>query len=179
MKTFTDAAQNAGARYMIRLPMPRDLSAYRVGKEAVAGSWPVQNPDTVQKLYTTHMTLHYVVSSLTGVNFSGTTDVKKPVSFTPAVGATGTLDIGVGPLYDLEETDCHDHGKKVFKTLVGLFKVHQFIDFPGPDGQYHQTVCGPSDPQKPSGPTSPPGGHLGRSGADCKAAMLLLSVSNP
>jgi len=179
--TFDSVSQNAGGvRYLIRLPMPSDLAAYRIGREAVAGSWPVPNPGQNEKLYTSHMTLHYSASSFSGIKFAGTTDAKKSVDFTPSVGETETLDIGVGPLYDLQETDCHDHGKAAFKALVDLFKVHQFIDFPSMvDGQYHQAVCGPSDPQKPGGPTGVSPGHLGRTGADCKAAMLLLSVTNP
>jgi hypothetical protein len=180
MKTFNDVAQNAGGnRYLIRLPMPTDLASYRNGREAVAGTWPVPSPNTTQKWYTTHMTLHYSVSDLGAIKLTGTTDAKNAVNFAPVVGPTGALDIGVGPLYDLQETDCHDHGKGAFKALVGLFKVHQFIDFPGTDGQYHQAKCGPSDPQKPSGPPAVSPGHLGRTGADCKAAMLLLSVTNP
>jgi len=179
---FSDVTKNAGdgvhgVRYMIRLPMPSDLTAYRVGREAVATSWPVPNPGTNEKSYTTHMTLHYKVSGLTGIKLSGTADDRTPFDFTPTIGETGTLDIGVGPLYDLQETGCHDHGKTAFKALVDLFKVKQFIDFPGQDGQYHQSNCGNSDPQKPGGPTAPSPGHLGGSGADCKAAMLLLTVA--
>ena len=178
---FSDVAKNAGGvRYLIRLPMPSDLAAYRVGREAVATSWPVPNPGANEKLYATHMTLHYNVSSFTGIKLSGTADDRTTtLDFTPKIGETGTLDIGVGPLYDLDETGCHDHGKKAFKTLVDLFKVKQFIDFPGLDGQYHQSNCGNSDPQKPGGSTaSSPGQHLGSSGADCKAAMLLLTVAS-
>lgn len=175
---FTDVATNAGGvRYLIRLPMPKDLAAYRVGKEAVATSWPVANPAANQKSYATHMTLHYSVSGFSGIKLGGAADSKRPLDFTPVIGETGALEIGVGPLYDLQETSCHDHGKAAFKALVGLFKVHQFIDFPGPDGQFHQALCGPSDPQKPGGPTGPSPNHLGRTGADCKAAMLLLTVS--
>lgn len=175
---FSDVAKNAAAaRYLIRLPMPADLAAYRVGKEAVATSWPVPNPSANEKLYTTHMTLHYNVSGFNGIKISGTADDHTPLDFTPTIGETGTLEIGVGPLYDLQETSCHNHGKDVFKKLVGLFKIQQFIDFPAQDGQYHQAVCGPSDPQKPGGPTGSDPGHLGRTGSDCKAAMLLLTVT--
>jgi hypothetical protein len=175
---FSDVATNAGgARYMIRLPMPSNLTAYRIGREAVATSWPVPNPGANEKLYTTHMTMHYNVSGYTGIKLAGAADNKKPLDFTPVIGETGTLDIGVGPLYDLKETSCHDHGKAAFKALVGLFKVHQFIDFPGPDGQYNQVACGASDPQKPGGPMGPSPSHLGRTGSDCKAAMLLLTVT--
>jgi len=178
---FSDVAKNAGGahgvRYMIRLPMPSDLAAYRFGKEAVATSWPIPTPGAIEKLYATHMTLHYSVSAFTGIKLTGTADDRTPLDFTPTIGETGTLEIGVGPLYDLEETGCHDHGKKAFKTLVDLFKVKQFVDFPGQDGQYHQLMCANSDPQKPGGPTGPSLSHLGRSGADCKAPMLLLTVT--
>lgn len=178
---FSDVAKNNGGvhggRYMIRLPMPSDLTAYRIGREAVATSWPVPNPGTIEKLYATHMTLHYSVSSLTGIKLSGTTDNQASLNFTPTIGETGTLEIGVGPLYDLQETACHTHGKGTFKALVDLFKVKQFIDFPGVDGLYHPTICNPSDPQKPGGPTGPSPLHFGGSGADCKAAMLLLTVA--
>jgi hypothetical protein len=180
-KTVYDkVSQNAGGvRYMIRLPMPSDMSTYRAGREAVGSAWPVTNPDTTEKQYTTHMTLHYRVADYGGIRFSGTADDKTTLNFTPVIGTTGSLDIGVGPLYDLQETGCHDHGKTAFKTLADLFSVKQFIDFPGPDGHYHQDKCGPCDPQNPqhppSGTTCAP--HLGRTGADCKAAMLFLTVT--
>jgi hypothetical protein len=178
-KMFDSVAQSQGARYLIRLPMPSDFSSYRNGREAVATTWPVPNPEKTEKWYVTHMTLRYSVSDFGGIKFGGTSDAKKAIDFSPVLGATGTLDIGVGPLYDLQETGCHDHGKGAFKALVGLFKVQQFIDFPGTDGQYHQDMCGPSDPQKPTGPPTASPGHLGRTGADCKAAMVFLSITNP
>lgn len=167
---------NTNARYLIRLPMPADITAYRTGREAVASSWQVPNPDTVEKNYTTSITLHYNVSDFGGIKFTGTTDKKTPLNFIPVIGATGVLDIGVGPLYDLQENDCHDHGKAAFKALVDLLGVKQFIDFPGSNQQYNQVKCKGSDPQNPNGNGEPqPAG--GRAGADCKAAMLLLSVT--
>jgi hypothetical protein len=168
---------NNNARYLIRLPMPADINAYRTGREAVASSWQVPNPDTVEKNYTTSITLHYNVSDFGGIKFTGTTDSKKPLSFIPVIGVTGVLDIGVGPLYDLQENDCHDHGKAAFKALVDLLGVKQYIDFPGSNQLYNQAVCKDSDPQNPKGGNGMAHPAGGRAGADCKAAMLSLTVN--
>ena len=177
---FKSVMQNAGGvRYAIRLPMPMDLNAYRVAREAVAKTWPVPNPGTTEKInYTTHMTLRYLVSDFGGIKVTGKTDAKVPFTFNPSVGVTGTLDIGVGPLYDLQDDSCHNHGKTAFKAMVDLLQLKEAIDFPDDNGNYPDAQCAPSDPQNPHGGGSAPPMH-GRAGADCKAAMLLLNVSGP
>lgn len=171
-QTLKDALGNAGQRYVIKLPMPSALSSYRTGLVAISNSFPVANPKTIEKQYTSHMTLSYTVPNYGGIKVEGKSDKLIPLSFLPTIGATGSMDIGVGPLYDLEEDDCHNHAKTAFKSLADLLKVKKIIDYP----DYNQRVCMSSDPQNPkaTGGTVASGG--GMAGADCKPAMMVLDV---
>jgi len=172
--TLKDVLGKAGARYVIKLPMPSQLTPYRTGLVAVSNSFPVANPRTIEKQYASHMTLRYSVPNFGGIKVDGKDDKLKPLSFIPAIGDTGSVDIGVGPLYDLQEDECHNHAKGAFKALVDLFKVKQVIDYP----DYNQKICMASDPQNPhiGGQAPPPG--LGMAGSDCKPALMVLDIQN-
>jgi hypothetical protein len=164
---------NNKARYFIRLPMPADISAYRTGREAVGSIYPVVNPHGNEKSYATHMTLRYNTDDVSQLKIAGTQDDLKKVHFALQLGLAQTIDIGVGPTYDLQEDDCHNHAKGAFKAIADLFQVKQVIDYP----DYDQTNCGGNDPQNPH-PVPGQVHHAGgRAGADCKAAMMVLTVT--
>ena len=161
------------ARYFIRLPMPAEISAYRVGHEAVGSSYPVLNAHSNEKGYATHMTLRYSTDDVSQLKVTGTKDDLTTVNVPLQLGVAQTIDFGVGPTYDLQEDDCHNHAKGTFKALADLFQVKQIIDYP----DYDLTQCGGSDPQNPHptpGPARPAGG---RAGADCKAALMVFAVT--
>jgi hypothetical protein len=161
------------ARYFIRLPMPAEISAYRTGHEAVGNSYPVLNAHSNEKGYATHMTLRYNSDDVSQLKVTGTKDDLTTVNVPLQLGLAQTIDIGVGPTYDLQEDDCHNHAKGAFKALADLFQVKQIIDYP----DYDLTKCGGSDPQNPH-PTPGPVPHAGgRAGADCKAAMMVFTVT--
>ena len=173
-QTLKDTLGNTGKRYVIKLPMPTALSSYRTGLVAVSSSFPVANPKTIEKQYTSHMTFSYTVPNYGGIKIEGTDDKRMPLSFLPMIGATGSMDIGVGPLYDIQEDDCHNHAKTAFKALADLLKLKKIIDYPN----YNQGVCMASDPQNPNGTGKPANNGLGMAGADCKPAMMVLDVQN-
>ena len=165
---------NKKTRYFIRLPMPADISAYRTGRDAVGNTYPVPNPQSNEKGYATHMTLRYTTNDVSQLKVTGTQDDLTTINIPLQLGVAETVDIGVGPTYDLQEDGCHNHAKGAFNALADLFQVKQIIDYP----DYDLAKCGDSDPQNPHfKPGHPPNPMGGRAGADCKAALLVLTVT--